>query len=183
MKAKNSSLTLQKEKIYCRQSHCHPVEIQDSLNSNFWRWNVLLSVSTIPLQFKRIWYFQNFSPLCELSSRVSLPSRRVNKAVFQYLFRVIFNKFSAVKMKFSWSFVVSGVFIGYICYSMWTFAQLFRSLSCSDQTTCFQSFLNSNPKMQLALFTSPSVTPISSEVKKLANIRNFDYREPYTRFD
>lgn len=84
-------------------------------------------------------------------------------------------------MKLSWSLVISGVFLGYIGYSMWTFAQLFRSLTCSDQITCFQSFLNKNPKMQLALFTSTSVSPISTEVTKLTNIRNFDYSEPYSR--
>lgn len=85
-------------------------------------------------------------------------------------------------MKLSWSVAISGVFIGYIAYSMYTFAQLFRNLECSDETTCFKSYLNSNPKLQLALFTSSSVNPISTEVKKLANIRNFDYREPYSRF-
>lgn len=84
-------------------------------------------------------------------------------------------------MKLSWTLVISGVFLGYIAYSMWTFAQLFRSLTCSDQTTCFQSFLNKNPKMQLALFTSTSLQPISTEVNKLANIKNFDYSEPYSR--
>lgn len=84
-------------------------------------------------------------------------------------------------MKFSWTMVISGVFIGYIFYSMYTFAQLFRQLKCSDEMTCFQSFLNKNPKMQLALFTSPTVNPISTEVKKLTNIRNFDYQEPYTK--
>lgn len=86
-------------------------------------------------------------------------------------------------MKLSWTVVISGVFIGYICYSMYTFMSLFKKLECSDQTTCYQSFLNKNPRMQLALFTSPSVNPISSEVKKLTNIRNFDYREPYSRFE
>lgn len=84
-------------------------------------------------------------------------------------------------MKFSWTLVISGVFIAYISYSMYTFSLLFRTLSCSDEMICYSSFLNKNPKMQLALFTSHSVSPISSEVNKLANIRNFDYREPYNR--
>lgn len=84
-------------------------------------------------------------------------------------------------MKPSWTMAISGVFIGYICYSMYTFAQLFRTLKCTDEMTCFHSFLNADPKMQLALFTSPSMSPISTDVKKLTNIRNFDYREPYTR--
>ncbi|CRL04485.1 CLUMA_CG017566, isoform A [Clunio marinus] len=84
-------------------------------------------------------------------------------------------------MKLSWSAVFTAVFFGYISYSMWTFAQLFRTLECTDKITCFQSFLNKNPKMQLALFTSHSVSPISTEVKKLTNVRNFDYREPYSR--
>lgn len=85
-------------------------------------------------------------------------------------------------MKVSWTMAVSGVFIGYICYSIYTFAQLFRSLKCSDEMTCYHSFLNAEPKMQLALFTSPSMSPISTDVKKITNIRNFDYREPYTKW-
>lgn len=84
-------------------------------------------------------------------------------------------------MKFSWSLVISGVFLGYIGYSMFTFAQLFRKLECSDQTTCYTSFLNKNPKMQLALFTSHLKDPLSTDVTKIANIKNFDYREPYSR--
>lgn len=84
-------------------------------------------------------------------------------------------------MKLSWTIVISGVFIGYICYSMYTFAILFRSLNCTDEQQCFRSFLNRNPKMQLALFTSVNTNPISTEVTKLTSIRNFDYREPYSR--
>ncbi|CAO1411183.1 unnamed protein product [Diamesa serratosioi] len=83
-------------------------------------------------------------------------------------------------MKLSWTLVVSGVFLGYIFYSMYTFAQLFRTLECST-TPCFKSFLNSNPKMQLAIFTSTIVSPLSTEVTKVASIRKFDYSEPYTR--
>lgn len=85
-------------------------------------------------------------------------------------------------MKLSWTFVISGVFIGYICYSMYTFATLFRSLECSDEMVCYSSFLNRNPKMQLALFTSVNTNPISTEVTKLVNVRKFDYSEPYSRF-
>lgn len=85
------------------------------------------------------------------------------------------------EMKFSWTLLFSAIFIGYVSYSMYTFALLFRGLECSDKVTCFQSFLNKNPKLQLVLFTSHSISPISSEVEKLTNIRAFDYHNSFTR--
>lgn len=68
----------------------------------------------------------------------------------------------------------------YIAHSMWSLAQLFRTLQCTG-TPCYRSYLKSNPRLQLAIFTSPSYNPISSEVQKVVNIRNFDYRTEYHR--
>uniref|UniRef100_U5EWM9 Lipid scramblase CLPTM1L n=1 Tax=Corethrella appendiculata TaxID=1370023 RepID=U5EWM9_9DIPT len=84
-------------------------------------------------------------------------------------------------MKFpSISVILSGIFIAYILHSMYTLALLFASPKCT-KNPCFKSYLNTNPKMQLALFTSFNSNPISSEVSKIISIRNFDYQNPYTR--
>jgi hypothetical protein len=84
-------------------------------------------------------------------------------------------------MRPSLTSLLSVVFIGYIVYSMFTFAHLFRRLERSDQFSCYQNFLNKNPRLQLALLTSPSTSPVSSDVTKIVNVRNFDYREPYQK--
>lgn len=84
-------------------------------------------------------------------------------------------------MKPSVTSIVSLLFVGYIAYSMLTFATLFRHLECSDELKCYQNFLNKKPKMQLALFTSHARDPLSTEVAKVAIIRNFDYHEDYQK--
>lgn len=84
-------------------------------------------------------------------------------------------------MKFSFSLVISTIFIVYVGYSMFTFSLIFRTLECSDKRNCFANFLNRKPKMQLALFSSPSISPISTEVTKLLAVRNFDYSETFQR--
>lgn len=86
-------------------------------------------------------------------------------------------------MKLSWTSLLSIFFSCYIAYSMYTFSSLFRKLECSDKTLgkCYQNFLNSKPKMQLALFTSHTTSPLVADVVKLANIRNFDYSESYSK--
>lgn len=82
-------------------------------------------------------------------------------------------------MKLSVTSVLSLVFVCYIAYSMLTFATLFKTLECSDKLKCYTNFLNKRPKMQLALFTSHSKSPMVAEVTKLTNIRNFDYFDDF----
>lgn len=78
------------------------------------------------------------------------------------------------------SVILSAIFLCYIGHSIYTLVKLFRTPVCS-QTPCFKSYLASNPKLQLALFTSTTNNPISSEVTKLASIGRFDYNNEYTR--
>jgi hypothetical protein len=84
-------------------------------------------------------------------------------------------------MRPSLTSILSCVFVGYIVYSMFTFAHLFRRLECTDKSRCYQNFLNKSPKLQLALFTSHSTSPISTEVTRVVNVRNFDYHDSYQR--
>uniref|UniRef100_A0A023ETS2 Lipid scramblase CLPTM1L n=2 Tax=Aedes albopictus TaxID=7160 RepID=A0A023ETS2_AEDAL len=78
------------------------------------------------------------------------------------------------------SVILSAAFLCYIGHSIYTLVKLFRAPVCS-QTPCFKSYLASNPKLQLALFTSTTNNPISSEVTKLASIKRFDYYNEYKR--
>ncbi|XP_013108233.1 lipid scramblase CLPTM1L [Stomoxys calcitrans] len=71
-------------------------------------------------------------------------------------------------------------FLGYIGHSMWMMAQLFTNLKCTD-VPCYKSFLSNSPRMQLALFTSATANPISSEVTKLDSIKNFKYLDAYEK--
>jgi hypothetical protein len=99
----------------------------------------------------------------------------------KYSTGVLLTEFFKVKMKLSFSLVISSIFVVYVGYSMYTFSLIFRKLKCSDETNCFFNFLNRNPKMQLALFSSTQMNPISTEVQKLVVVRNFDYTEPYSK--
>lgn len=81
----------------------------------------------------------------------------------------------------SLTLVLSTGFVCYILHSMWALSQLFSTLSCSE-TPCYTSFLATNPKLQLALFTSPTKNPIGSEVTQVASFRDFDYREEISRY-
>lgn len=78
------------------------------------------------------------------------------------------------------SSILGCIFLLYIGHSMWSLAHLFNTLQCTD-TPCFKSYLATNPKLQLALFTSHASNPISTEVKKVVTIRNFDYRNEFHR--
>lgn len=76
--------------------------------------------------------------------------------------------------------ILGVVFLAYIGHSMWMMAQLFTTLKCSD-VPCYTSFLTNKPRMQLALFTSTSANPISSEVTKLETIKNFNYWQNFEK--
>lgn len=74
--------------------------------------------------------------------------------------------------------ILGVAFMAYIAHSMWVIAQLFTTLHCSDRP-CYSSFLTDNRRMQLALFTSITPNPITSEVFKIFSTKNFDYRNSY----
>lgn len=81
----------------------------------------------------------------------------------------------------SLTLVLSGIFIAYIIHSMWVLAQLFIAPKCTGNP-CYQSFLANDPKLQLVLFSSVQSSPLISEVTKLTEIKNFNYRENYNRY-
>lgn len=71
-------------------------------------------------------------------------------------------------------------FSAYIAHSIYTVVQLFQSPTCTS-TPCYNSFLNSNPKLQLLLFTATNANPIASEVTNVLTLKRFQFREPLQR--
>ncbi|XP_017012948.2 lipid scramblase CLPTM1L [Drosophila takahashii] len=69
-------------------------------------------------------------------------------------------------------------FLAYISHSIYQMSQLFTTLQCSG-TPCYQSFLADRPRLQLALFSSLSRSPIASEVRDLYKAKSFDYHQGF----
>ncbi|KAL5275544.1 CLPTM1L family protein [Megaselia abdita] len=76
--------------------------------------------------------------------------------------------------------ILASLFIIYLGNSIWSVAQLFRNIQCTS-VPCYTSFLAINPNLQLAIFTSPTRSPIASETTKLLNIRRWDYTNEYEK--
>ncbi|EDW78430.1 uncharacterized protein Dwil_GK16182 [Drosophila willistoni] len=69
-------------------------------------------------------------------------------------------------------------FLAYISHSIYQMSQLFTTLQCSS-TPCYTSFLADRPRLQLALFSSQTRSPLASEVKDLYKTKRFDYTHPF----
>lgn len=80
----------------------------------------------------------------------------------------------------SLSTLVGVAFLAYIMHSIYQMSQLFTTLHCTE-LPCYESFLAERPRMQLALFSSQTRSPIASEVQALYKERRFDYTQPFDR--
>jgi hypothetical protein len=76
----------------------------------------------------------------------------------------------------SFSLILSGVFITYISYSIYTVSLLFTPPLCTSEKYCSESYLNQNPKLQLNLFISTMSRPLQAEVMKIFTNTEFDYK-------
>lgn len=74
----------------------------------------------------------------------------------------------------SFTVIISCIFLAYVGHSVYTFTKIFASPECTKDP-CFESFLATNPKLQLTLFTSAKANPISNEVHLVESITEFDY--------
>lgn len=77
--------------------------------------------------------------------------------------------------------LVSAAFIAYIGHSMFALSRLFMTLECSE-TPCYTSYLQTEPKLQMLLFTSVTKNPISSEVTEVATLNRFNFHTEINRF-
>lgn len=80
----------------------------------------------------------------------------------------------------SLTLILSGIFIAYIGHSIFSLSRLFTTLECSE-TPCFTSYLQTEPKLQMLLFTSVTKNPISSEVSAVATLSHFDVHAEINR--
>ncbi|EDX17791.1 GD17104 [Drosophila simulans] len=69
-------------------------------------------------------------------------------------------------------------FLAYIGHSIYQMSQLFTTLQCSG-VPCYTSFLADRPRLQLALFSSLSRSPIATEVRDLYKAKRFDYDQNF----
>lgn len=75
----------------------------------------------------------------------------------------------------SFTFLLSGFFIAYISYSIYTVSLLFTPPPCTNQKYCLSSYLSDQPKLQLNLYTSSMSRPLKKEITKIYTDANFDY--------
>ena len=73
----------------------------------------------------------------------------------------------------SFSFIISGIFISYICYSIYTVSLLFTLPPCDEG--CVKSYLRDQPKLNLHLFTSITKYPLKNEITQIYMDADFDY--------
>ncbi|XP_048510209.1 cleft lip and palate transmembrane protein 1-like protein isoform X2 [Athalia rosae] len=86
------------------------------------------------------------------------------------------HNFDKVKMKWpSLSLVLSGVFIAYISYSIYTLSLLFVPPPCIEGRVCLTSFLNTKPQLGLHMYTSTMSRPFQKEVSHVYSNRIFNY--------
>ncbi|XP_043287442.1 cleft lip and palate transmembrane protein 1-like protein [Venturia canescens] len=77
------------------------------------------------------------------------------------------------------SLILSGVFFGYIIYSLYSLSQLFVPPPCDNEETCLKSYLRNNPKLELYLFSSPTSRPNSNEVLPVSYVSPFNYSSTF----
>ncbi|XP_018335720.1 cleft lip and palate transmembrane protein 1-like protein [Agrilus planipennis] len=79
---------------------------------------------------------------------------------------------------FSLTNLLSGLFLLFICHSIWNLVTLFRPPECKIGELCYSSYLNSKPSLNLLLFASDNTI---SSLTLVDNITNFDYDTPFER--
>ncbi|XP_059622400.1 lipid scramblase CLPTM1L [Phlebotomus argentipes] len=78
--------------------------------------------------------------------------------------------------------ILGVVFMCYIAHSIWVLAQIFSAPVCT-RPPCFTSILAKEelPKLQMALFTSTTKNPITTEITEVATVKPFDFKESFSR--
>lgn len=77
-------------------------------------------------------------------------------------------------MKPSVTLIFTGLFCAFILHSIWNLIGIFRAPNCKQGEVCFQSYLNSNPELELLVYVSDNSRLGNSEI--IYNADNFDYR-------
>ncbi|XP_051156423.1 lipid scramblase CLPTM1L [Leptopilina boulardi] len=77
----------------------------------------------------------------------------------------------------SFSLIISGVFLTYICYSIYSISLIFIPPPCEKRELCISSYLNSKPDMQLDFFSSTKSRPLQAETIHVFSSSKFNYEE------
>jgi hypothetical protein len=77
------------------------------------------------------------------------------------------------KMKVSVSFISVSLFLAFILHSIWNLIGIFRVPTCIKGDTCYKSYLNTNPSLDLLVFVSDNSR--SGNVELVLNLDKFDY--------
>ena len=77
----------------------------------------------------------------------------------------------------SFSLIVSGVFLSYICYSLYSISLLFIPPACGRGESCLGSYLNTKPELQLDFYSSVVSQPLQTEVSHVFSSSKFKYEE------
>lgn len=64
-------------------------------------------------------------------------------------------------------------FVLYILHLIWSLSKVFSTLKCTE-TQCYSSFLTTEPKLELLMFTSPTRTPTQSQFIGIDVLDNFN---------
>lgn len=77
--------------------------------------------------------------------------------------------------------ILSCVFLVYIANSIWSLAQLFHLPKCdlAAHEYCLESYLATNPALQLLIYTSSSSK--SEKFELILHDKNFKYNEPFEK--
>lgn len=85
------------------------------------------------------------------------------------------------KMKWpSLTLIFSGIFIAYVLHSMWSLFSLFIPPKCNKEP-CFNSYFNSDPKLNLILYTSEFSKPTITGAKLILHLHEFDYNKNFEK--
>ncbi|CAH1372638.1 unnamed protein product [Tenebrio molitor] len=76
-------------------------------------------------------------------------------------------------MKVSVSFISVSLFLAFILHSIWNLIGIFRVPTCIKGDTCYKSYLNTNPSLDLLVFVSDNSR--SGNVELVLNLDKFDY--------
>ena len=77
----------------------------------------------------------------------------------------------------SFSLIISGVFLAYISYSIYTLSLLFIPPPCEKGELCLSSYLSKKPELQLDFFSSVKSRPLQVETTHLFSSLKFNYEE------
>ncbi|KAG7207721.1 hypothetical protein KM043_009337 [Ampulex compressa] len=77
------------------------------------------------------------------------------------------------------SLIFSGVFLGYIAYTIYTLSLLFVAPPCEEGRPCLTSFLSEKPQLELYIFSSVRRRPSEKEIVLVHTTPNFDYAQAH----